>query len=350
MFIGEQERITDLSRVFLEPQSTIHRQYEALRAYFVDKVASAEAARRFGYTPGSFRVLVHQFRQNPRRAFFAATPKGPTHAPNKDKVRQQVIDLRKQNLSIDDISQVLREQGHTLSPVSVWLILQEEGFARLAEQEHADLILLQEVARTQVLRVDEWLGERLCMASVYSRANGHRAIGFEEGLAVLSRFPLDRVCIHQFASRLNPFVRRLALGAAVETPCGRLLAFSVHLGLLRRENAAQVRSLVDWITRTAAGRTALVGGDFNAHETTRQIAHARQRWLDTFRYLHPHADGTTHTLRWLRGRIAHRHRLDYIFLHSGNQSWEVRETCHLDAPGGPHSDHRAVLTRLVFLT
>ncbi len=225
-----------------------------------------------------------------------------------------------------------------------------EDFARLAEQEHADLILLQEVARTQVLRVDEWLGERLCMASVYSRANGHRAIGFEEGLAVLSRFPLDRVCIHQFASRLNPFVRRLALGAAVETPCGRLLAFSVHLGLLRRENAAQVRSLVDWITRTAAGRTALVGGDFNAHETTRQIAHARQRWLDTFRYLHPHADGTTHTLRWLRGRIAHRHRLDYIFLHSGNQSWEVRETCHLDAPGGPHSDHRAVLTRLVFLT
>lgn len=34
---------------------------EALRAYFIEGVASKEAAKRFGYTEGSFRVLVHQF-------------------------------------------------------------------------------------------------------------------------------------------------------------------------------------------------------------------------------------------------------------------------------------------------
>jgi MFS family permease len=35
----------------------LHRQYEALRAYFVDELPSKEVAERFGYAPGSFRVL-----------------------------------------------------------------------------------------------------------------------------------------------------------------------------------------------------------------------------------------------------------------------------------------------------
>ena len=35
--------------------------YEALRAYFVEDRSSAEAAKAFGYTPGSFRVLCHTF-------------------------------------------------------------------------------------------------------------------------------------------------------------------------------------------------------------------------------------------------------------------------------------------------
>lgn len=222
-----------------------------------------------------------------------------------------------------------------------------EGFARLVENERADLVLLQEVARTQALRVDEWLADRLGMMCVYSRGNGHEAIGFEEGLAVLSRYPLGRPYVRQFASRLNPFVRRLALGAPVETPYGKLLAFSVHLGLLRKQNAAQVRRLVEWIGQMAGEHTALVGGDFNAPEHSRQIAHVRRWWLDTFRHLHPHADGATHTLRWPWGGIAHRSRLDYIFLHAGHARWEVGETRHLETPGEQHSDHRAVMTRLV---
>ncbi len=48
-----------------------------------------------------------------------------------------------------------------------------EDFARLAEREQADVILLQEVARTRAIRADEWLADRLGMVSVYSRANGH---------------------------------------------------------------------------------------------------------------------------------------------------------------------------------
>ena len=131
MLNDSPNKLTDLARFFLEPSNSTHRQYEALRAYFLEGLSSKEVARRFGYTEGSFRVLAHQFRQNPYRQFFLPPSKGPHKAPKKDKVRDQVIALRKQNLSIYEISKVLEAKGRKVSPVSVSLILKEEGFARL---------------------------------------------------------------------------------------------------------------------------------------------------------------------------------------------------------------------------
>ena len=116
---------------FLEPANPTHRQYEALRAYFVDDLPSVEVARRFGYSPGSFRVLAHQFRQHPDRHFFLPPQKGPQASPKTDRVRDKVVALRKQNLSIYDISRILEESGQRVSSVAVSLILKEEGFARL---------------------------------------------------------------------------------------------------------------------------------------------------------------------------------------------------------------------------
>jgi transposase len=121
----------DLTKVFLEPANSTHRQYEALRAYYVEGLSSAEAAKRFGYTPGSFRVLCHEFRRNSQREFFRPPAKGPQASPTVDKVREAVMALRKQNLSIYDISRALEEAGSPLSPAAISLILKEEGFTRL---------------------------------------------------------------------------------------------------------------------------------------------------------------------------------------------------------------------------
>ena len=127
--------LTRLTRAFLQPRNATHRQYEALRAYFVERLPSQRVAARFGYTPGSFRVLCHQFRQNPAREFFVAPAKGPQASPKKDRVRERVVALRKQNLSIYDISRVLDEAGQPLSPGSVSIILKQESFARLPRRK-----------------------------------------------------------------------------------------------------------------------------------------------------------------------------------------------------------------------
>lgn len=129
--MSSSKSLTTFARFFLQPQNPTHRQYETLRAYFVEGLSSAQAARRGGYTAGSFRVLAQQFRRNPQRPFFLPPAKGPQTAPKKDRLRDQVIALRKQNLSLYDISQALHREGQPLSPVAVSLMLKQEGFARL---------------------------------------------------------------------------------------------------------------------------------------------------------------------------------------------------------------------------
>ncbi len=131
MFASEPKELTDVARVFVEPANATHRQYEAPRAFFVAGVPAVEVARRFGYTPGSFCVLLHQFRQNPHHPFFLTPAEGLQSAPKSDPLRDLVIALRTQNLSIYDISRDLAHQGHRLSPVTVAQILKKEGFARL---------------------------------------------------------------------------------------------------------------------------------------------------------------------------------------------------------------------------
>ena len=137
---NSRDRLT-LARRFLEPSNSTHRQYEALRAFFVDGVPSAEAALRFGYTPGSFRVLVHQFRNQPTRESFVPTTREGRPPGKQKRLRDQVVALRKQNLSVHDISRALAREGQKLSPAAVAVILEEEGFAKLprrADDERPD--------------------------------------------------------------------------------------------------------------------------------------------------------------------------------------------------------------------
>lgn len=220
-----------------------------------------------------------------------------------------------------------------------------EAVARLIEEEAVDIVLLQEVARTSGLRADDWLAERLGLALAFARTNGSvDAIGFEEGLAILSRFPLGEVRLRQISGGANPLVRRIALAADVQTPFGRLLAVATHLGLAQRHNARQIRALRSWVAEVADGGVAVIGGDFNAQEGAAEIAQTRTHWVDAFREVHPEAVTSTHRASGLWGRWRGHRVLDYVFvLQPVGAPWSVRAAGHVDSPAGPHSDHRAVL-------
>ena len=121
----------DPRRFFLEPSSPKQRQYEALRAYFVEQRPSAEVARAFGYSPGAFQVMCHHFRRTADPQFFINSRPGPRLQPKKSAARELIIELRKANHSVYEISQALKEHSLSLSPTAVREVLKAEGFAAL---------------------------------------------------------------------------------------------------------------------------------------------------------------------------------------------------------------------------
>ena len=131
MLLDAPKELSELRRFFLEPASPRQRQYEALRAYFLEGRPAPEVATAFGYSVGALHVLAHHFRRDPAPAFFLTPRRGPQAQPKKSAARDLIVRLRKQNHSVYEISHHLKEQGTPLSPTAVREVLKTEGFAPL---------------------------------------------------------------------------------------------------------------------------------------------------------------------------------------------------------------------------
>ena len=131
MPLGAPKNLSTCKRFFLHATSPKQRQYEALRAYYVDERPAAAVARDFGYSPGSFHVMCHHFRRQAAPVFFASPRPGPRAQPKKSAARAAIIALRKRNYSIYEISEALKQRRLALSPTAVREVLKAEGFAAL---------------------------------------------------------------------------------------------------------------------------------------------------------------------------------------------------------------------------
>jgi len=116
---------------FTRPAEPNQRRYEALRAYFTEDLTVAEAGARAGYTRASMASLIRDFRAGQLHLFAPPGKPGPKSAPAKDRARARVIQLRRQGLSVHEISVRLRAEGTPLNRTGAGQILAEEGFGRL---------------------------------------------------------------------------------------------------------------------------------------------------------------------------------------------------------------------------
>lgn len=131
MSLSAPKDLSLVRRFFLQPLHPKQRQYEALRAYFIEGRPSQEVARAFGYSLNSFHVLCHHFRREAEPVFFVSPRRGPQAQPKKSAARDLIIQLRKQNHSVYEISETLKERDRPLSPTAVREVLKAEGFAPL---------------------------------------------------------------------------------------------------------------------------------------------------------------------------------------------------------------------------
>jgi endonuclease/exonuclease/phosphatase family metal-dependent hydrolase len=136
------------------------------------------------------------------------------------------------------------------------------------------------------------LGEATGLNYLYGRANGNRwAILFEEGEAILSRYPLRDADLVELQPRAAFFQRRVVLRATADTPWGPLRIFATHL---THDNPQANRGQAAWLASfvaTSGQGPAVVGGDFNATEDEPQIQ--ALDWIDTYRQAHPDEPGYT---------------------------------------------------------
>jgi hypothetical protein len=131
MAYGVPNDLSDIRRFFLEPRTPKQRQYEALRAYFIEGRPGPQVAAAFGYSVGAFHVLCHHFRREADPVFFVTPRRGPRAQPKKSAARDLIVHLRKRNYSVYEISESLKDQQRPLSPTAVREVLKAEGFAAL---------------------------------------------------------------------------------------------------------------------------------------------------------------------------------------------------------------------------
>ena len=128
------ETATDPADFFLHPKHPVHRRYEALRAYFVDDLTAAEVEKQFGYAKGYVRLLATQFRQGKTGTFFVDVKPGRHTVPTDASLKEGVLELRKQNMSVYDIAAEMRRSGRDVSHQTVWRILKEVNAERLPKR------------------------------------------------------------------------------------------------------------------------------------------------------------------------------------------------------------------------
>lgn len=121
---------------FAVPHNNVHRQYEALRAHFIDQCSAKDAAERFGYTVNSFYSLVRDFKKTlagdkPAEFFFPSRKAGRKPLKRAAKINKLIVDLRKKYLSVPDIKAVLDVQGFSVSQRYVYNVIKNDGFDRL---------------------------------------------------------------------------------------------------------------------------------------------------------------------------------------------------------------------------
>src|SRR5712691_9016133 len=112
------------------PGQVNQRRYEALRAYLYESASLQQAADATGYTRDALASLVRDLRAGRLTVFAPPGVPGRKSAPKKDAARGRVIELRREGLSIYEISTRLTREQTPLGRTAVSDIRREEGVGR----------------------------------------------------------------------------------------------------------------------------------------------------------------------------------------------------------------------------
>lgn len=157
----------DIEAFFSKPQNTEQRRYEALRAFYVDKLSTKEAAEKFGFTIAYFKKLRHQYStmiKNDQCPFFCQQRKGPQKRSTNENIVEHIIALRKKNQSVGDIKVTLDSLGYKIALSTIDNILKDQGFAPLPRRTRKERhnVIIPEKIKAPISQPLEGESEEFC--------------------------------------------------------------------------------------------------------------------------------------------------------------------------------------------
>ncbi len=150
---------------FCNPKNILHKQYEALRNFYIDGHKVADIANRYGYTKSAFHSLVRDFKVRLQDNSFSLedhffkTPVAGRRVTNDTVATTElIIELRKKQYSVPDIKVFLDAEGRPISERHIYTILINNGFVRLPRRdkiEKESLIVKQKfiAPKSQILKI-----------------------------------------------------------------------------------------------------------------------------------------------------------------------------------------------------
>jgi len=140
------------------------------------------------------------------------------------------------------------------------------------------------------------------------------ALGFVEGPAILSRFPIAATEVYDLPRCQRWLDPRVALRADVQTPAGVVAVFSTHTS----RDDCQARRVAE-LAGEPNGRPAVVMGDLNTGETAPALGAFRDHgFVDLFRAANPGPPGLTVWQRIEAPSPTVFRRVDYVFVRAGD--------------------------------
>ena len=127
---------------FLKPSHPYQKRYEALRASFVENMPAKEVAEKFDYSVNTVYVLRRDFKAGKLNDFFMPIQKGrpPDTSQNTSSLDENIIALRKMNLSIPEIKETLEQIGYSATIDYIRDVLSDAGFVKLFRRTRAERI------------------------------------------------------------------------------------------------------------------------------------------------------------------------------------------------------------------
>jgi hypothetical protein len=164
------------------------RKYDALRAFYHEKLTAEEVAGTYGYTVSSLYSLTRDFRKhlqnNPHEDFFFKDIVMGRKANNSVELKDMIIGLRKQNFSTEHIVGIVNAKGHNVSYGFVYKLLNNEGFARLPRRGKSE---------KKKLELPKIKAPIACMLELKNEKFHSRSTGIFSFLPYIKKYGIDKV-------------------------------------------------------------------------------------------------------------------------------------------------------------